>query len=126
MYFSSSPSCMHAEATERMIENSSFNSGLDYVQLTWTCPKSIPEKYEINCLCFMPYTRNFQHKEIEIVNHAFTKISSSTTSFKIFKLRPNSTCVLKLLAVYNPASTDPGIVVTGTTSAENTGLCDFE
>ena len=117
---------MDAEATERMIEHSSLNSGLDYVELTWTRPKSIPEKYEINSLCFMPYTRSYLHNEIEIVNHAFSNLSSSTTSFRISQLRPNSTCVLKLLAVYNPASIDSGIVVTGTTSAERTGVCAFE
>ena len=108
-----------------MIRTHSLASGSDYVELNWTHPKFLPERYQLNYVCTMkpPCAPNRD------MNHSVTRnaqnLSSDTTSVRVSDLRPSSICMLFLLAVYNPASIDSGIWVTGTTLSKNKGKRNF-
>ena len=113
-----------------MIPSHSVAFGQDYVMLNWTHPRFQPEKYQLNYVCTMKPTCIPSQE----TNHSFiTKtqnLSSDTTSVTIPDIRPSSICMLFLLAVYNPASIDSGITITGTTVDEhamnvNSGLNYF-
>ena len=63
------------------------------------------------------------------INAKTQNVSSNITSFTISGLLPSSIYLLTLLAVYNPASIDTGIVITATTLSATwkiyTGLYSF-
>ena len=60
------------------------------------------------------------HERNDSIKENAQNLSSNTTLVRISNLHPSSNCRLLLLAVYNPASIDSGIVITGTTSEEDT------
>ena len=97
-------------ATKQMISTLPLTTGSDYIELNWTRPKFIPVKY----LLHVQYT-SFKNARKGCVKTNSQCLSSDTTSIKISDLRPKSVCVLILLAVYNPASIDSGIMITGKT-----------
>ena len=99
-----------------MIENLKTNSGLDYVEITWDRPIHDPIKYELTAWC------RLQEGEEYITNHPKT-IPSTHNRVRMSHLRQGSICRVNLLAVYNPASIDPGISVTESTSKEGTCKC---
>lgn len=111
--------CIHA-ATKRMIRGHFMASGSDYVELIWTRPKFLPEKYQVTytCTVMTRFTPNDDKKNRITSNTQY--LSSGTTSFRISDLCPRSICTLILLAVYNRASIDSGITITGTTENEGT------
>ena len=103
-----------------MIRNHSLASGMDYVELNWTHPKFLPERYQLKYMCTMKRTCAPNHNINQSVMTNAQNLSSNTTSVRVFDLRPSSICMLFLLAVYNPASIDSGIWVFGRTLSEDT------
>ena len=103
-----------------MIRTHSLASGLDYVELNWTHPKFLPERYQLDYMCIVKPTCTPNQEMGQSVTTSEQNLSSDTTSVRISNLHPNSICMLFLLAVYNPASIDSGIVITGTTFDEGT------
>ena len=107
--------CFGLLATRQMIPELLFDSGSDYVQVNWIRPKFLPEMYKLNYVCSMKPT--YMPLLEKVLN-----LCSNTTSFRIYNLHASSICSLCLFAVYNPASIDPGIVITGTMSDEKTSM----
>ena len=113
-----------------MIHPYNLVTGLNYLELIWTHPKFLPERYQLKYMCMMRVTSTYKNVT---ENHMFTNtknLTSVTTSARMFDLRPRTTCAIILLAVYNPASIDPGIAIMGTTlheysSKKNSCLIDF-
>ena len=105
-----------------MIPTHSFTSGLDYIDFTWERPQYRPERYQLTYLCIikscMPKT-----PISDFLNVTLAYVSSDTTAISIRDLRPNTICVLKFVAVYNPASSDSGLVITARTLADNISKC---
>ena len=113
-----------------MIRSHSVASGPDYVKLNWTHPKFQPERYKLKHVCTMKPTCTPRNATNQYITTKTQILSSDTTSVTIADLRPSSICMLILLAVYNPASIDSGIAITGTTLDEdgreiNSGLHNF-
>ena len=109
-------------ATKQMIHTHPLAAGLDYVQLNWTHPKFLPERYQLQYLCIVKPTCTPNHDMNQAITTSEETLSLATTFVRISNLRPNSICMLFLLAVYNPASIDSGIVITGPTLDEDTGI----
>ena len=105
-----------------MIQAHLIANGSDYVELYWNHPKFLPESYKLKYMCALndPCISSSEDAENSYLMSNIRNLSSDTTSVRISDLRPSSFCTLVLLAVYNPASIDSGIVITGTT-----GTCTF-
>ena len=103
-------------ATSKMIQNLQTNTGLDYVEITWDRPMHDPIKYELTYSC------RLQKGEEYITNQPET-LPSTSNSVRLSQLLQDSICKLNILAVYNPASIDPGISVTESTSKEGAYKC---
>ena len=106
-------------ATTQMIDAHSVTSGPHYVELNWCRPKFQPERYQLNYVCTMKPTCTPGHAENNYVMIKIQNLSSDSTSITIPDIRSSSICMLILLAVYNPASIDSGIAITGTTLHED-------
>ena len=107
-------------ATIKMIRSHSVTSGPAYVKIKWTSPKYGPERYQLKYVCTTKPTYTPSNDTMNYVTTKTQTLSSATTSFTISDLHRSSTCVLILLAEYNPASIDTGIVITGATVDEDT------
>ena len=92
-----------------MIRSHSVESGSDYFEVNWTRPKFLPKRYQLMDVC----TCTHRQDESNYVMKRMQNLSSDCNSVKISDLRPSSICILLLLAVYNPASIDTGIVIIG-------------
>ena len=103
-----------------MIHTHSLAFGLDYVELTWNHPMFLPQRYKLNYLYNKKSTCTASHDMNPSVTTKEQTFNSDTSSVRISDICPNSVCVLILLAVYNPASIDSGIVITGKTLQEDT------
>ena len=106
-------------ATSLMIPSCSLTSGSDYFELMWKSPQYRPEIYERTYLCINLLTCLHNCSVADFIRPKVSILHSNSTSFSIRDLRPDSVCVLKLVAVYNPASIDSGIVITSKTLAAN-------
>ena len=112
-----------------MIQACSLATGLDYIELSWTHPRFLPESYQLKYMCTLKVTSKYNKKNY--IQEKTRKLNSDTSSVRIPDLHPSSICTLILVAVYNPASIDSGITITGTTldehsSKRNSGLRDFK
>ena len=109
-------------ATKQMIRSHSLHTGSDYLELNWTPPEYLPEKYilhvQVQYGCSLKPHRKFKTDNNEYVMTNAQYLTSDRTSVRISNLRPRSVCTLYLLAMYNPASLDSGIAITGTTLDE--------
>ena len=106
-------------ATIIMIRSHSVSSGPDYIKLKWTSPKYRPERYQLQFVCTTKPTYTLSNDTMNNVTTKTHTLISDTTSFTISALR-RSICILILVAVYNPASIDKGIVISGATVDEDT------
>ena len=107
-----------------MIQGYSLATGLDYIELNWTYPKFLPERYQLKYMCTMKRTAKYKPGNT-IYNVNKTKnLSSVTASVIISDLHPSSICTVILLAVYNLASTDTGIAFNGVLLGEHTNTCN--
>ena len=106
-----------------MIHALSLDTGSDYVELHWTRPRFLPETYQITYMCNLNATSEKDTRDY--ITKKTQHLSSGTTSFRISHLLPGSNWTLVLLAVYNWASIDSGIVKTGTTFNEGISERNF-
>ena len=116
-------------ATSQMIstESFTFTSGLNYVHLTWTRPKYLPEIYELKHVCITEPKCRHDDNSTDFIKASVKYLSCDSGSFRLSDLCPSTKCVLNLVAVYNAAGIDSGIVITVRTLAEtkskwNSGL----
>ena len=87
-----------------MISFDSVNKDTDFIQVIWTAPVYLPYWYQQTTSCrFLCRQETYYLTEV--------LIDSSQTSNLAYGLRPGSVCLIKLIAFYNPASIDPGIVL---------------
>lgn len=106
-------------ATMQMIRSHSIASGADFVKLNWAHPQFQPERYQVNYVCTRKPACTPTNDANQYITTKTTNLSSDTNSVTIPNLRPSTICMLFLLAVYNPASIDAGIAITGGTLDEN-------
>ena len=99
-----------------MISTPTFTSGSNYIKLMWTRPKYYPEIYELKYVCVMNNASGNHYSSTYILKSMTNYLTTGCCSFKISDLRPNSICVLNLIAIYNPASSDTGKVIIVSTS----------
>ena len=107
-------------ATREMIISHSVAPGPDYIHLKWTHPNFRPEKYKLKYVCTLKPTCTPSHDINDYIMTNAQDLCSDTTSVTISDLHPSSNCMVFLIAVYNPASIDSGITITGTTLDEDT------
>ena len=74
----------------------------DQLLILWTRPRFPPYHYKQTTSCRLLCEQKTYYLTEFTLNGA---LSSST----VYSLWPGSVCVIKLVAVYNPASIDPGI-----------------
>ena len=110
-------------ATRQMIHAYSLATGLDNIELNWTTPKFLPERYQLKYLCTMKGSTKYKAGKINYIVNKTKNLSSATTSIIISDLHPSELCRVILLAVYNPASNDLGIAFEGVTLGEHTSTC---
>ena len=100
-----------------MIHLHSLVTESNYVKLNWTRPKFLPEMYQLKFAVTMkPIYASIQETSDSVVTKT-VNLSSEITSVKISSLLPRSICTMNLLAVFNPASIDSGLAITGTAVA---------
>ena len=91
-------------ATQSMVSFDSVRKGTNHIEIFWTIPKYFPYWYQHTTSCrLLCDQENYYLTERER--------DSSRTSSLAYDLRPASVCMIKLVAVYNPASNDPGILL---------------
>ena len=100
---------MITTATSEMIKNPRTNSGMDYVEIVWDRPKYLPTKYKFSYSCTLMGGEEYLTSQPETVHSTCIRV-------RVADLHHYSICRLNLLAVYNPASIDPGITVTESTT----------
>ena len=108
-----------------MISNFTHTSGSNYVQLMWTRPKYHPKLYELKYVCIMKKNTGHHSSSTNIIKTMTQYLISGSCSIIIADLRPSSKCVLNLIAVYNPASIDAGIVIIVSTSKLPLNCCKW-
>ena len=105
-------------ATKLMIHTYSLATGLHYLELNWTHPRFLPKSYQLKYMCTMKNMYKHYNVNENYILEGTKRLTSNTTSARISNLRPGAICTLFLLAIYNPASIDYGIVITRTMSNE--------
>ena len=85
-----------------MIKGYRVDTTYDTVTLSWDKPEYLPQIYEWDMLCML-FCANSAY-----VNWPDT-VNPSETEEHITNLLPGSRCLIKFLAVYNPASLDVGL-----------------
>lgn len=80
--------------------------GVDYIQLLWTPPVILPYKYVQKYHCTGPPLKT-----------GATDIGAVATWSFVRELQPATSCSVTLIAIYNPATLDPGITVRATTDS---------
>ena len=103
-----------------MIQNCTYSSGLDYIELMWKSPVYKPQTYEVyySCSLWGGEEHYYVSRKVECQN-------STSTSVIVSALLPESTCLLTLYAVYNPASLDQGITIMAETLRAAKPICKF-
>ena len=89
-----------------MIDNLTYSSGLDNIQLHWNSPKYRPNVYKVF------YTCKVHDEEYYYRYSKLERVDSSSISFKILGLKLRSVCFVTLFSVYNQASLDRGLRIT--------------
>ena len=79
--------------------------GSDFVHLKWKIPKYLPDRYRLRYSCKLSMQVN------HYIQATIENIMCNSIGLKISGLNPQSTCVLTVFAIYNPASIDSGITV---------------
>ena len=85
-----------------MTEFDEFISKEDSVLVSWKSPKYKPDHFKLFVKCKSDGNESLNYVRQETLSH-----HESTMEF--YDLPSRSTCEFTLLAVYNPASKDPGI-----------------
>ena len=93
---------LHCTATRLTTTFQKVVRKVNQLVVPWTYPQFQPYFYKqvtsCNLLC---------DNKTYYINEAM--LTGAGTQIKLYGLRPGSVCLIKLLAVYNPASIDPGL-----------------
>ena len=100
-----------------MIEEWKYSSGVNYIAITWNSPKYEPAMYELY------YTCGLHGENHSYISSRLENLNSYSTTARVSGLLPESVCLLRLLAVYNPASIDPGLIITVETLRAEKPMC---
>ena len=100
---------MNSAATSLMIPDYNLESSMHFVRITWQFPKYKPQMYKLSASCKQTGVGKYQ---ISIT------LDSSSTSAEVTGLHPRSVCSINIIAIYNPASIDPGITISATTEGD--------
>ena len=92
-----------------MIENIQIFGASDHIDIKWDSPKYDPVIYKFQYSCG-PKSGGPNY----ITSPVFP-LSSYQTGVRLPHLRPSSVCQVRLVAIYNPASLDPGLLLDATT-----------
>ena len=87
-----------------MIEPYLSGMDVDFIEVSWNPPKYKPSIFKLSVAC----TRLCDGERYLVYNES---LLPSATSFQISQLHDGTTCYITLIAVYNPASLDPGILI---------------
>ena len=98
-------------ATSRMISTPTYTSGSNYIKLTWTRPRYLPTVYELKYVCSMKNNSGHHSSSTDVIKTRLQYLNLDCCSITIFDLYPKSICIVNLITVYNPASSDDGIVI---------------
>ena len=85
-----------------MIKNIAFRASTKCIRINWSRPKFPPYLYLQSITCKLRLDRRPYLQRI-------ITLERYTTSSGLRFLKPDSKCDIKLTAVYNPASLDPGV-----------------
>ena len=85
-----------------MIKGYRVDTTYDTITLSWDKPEYLPQSYKWDLSCTLLCGNTVYITQSVTVN-------SSETEDYITNLLPGSHCVIKFLAVYNPASLDVGL-----------------
>ena len=78
------------------------------IKVSWTSPEFKPYFYQLTTSCKLTCdARTYYLTEVMIDSHVSVRT--------VPNLLPASTCIIKLIAIYNPASLDPGITLSAST-----------
>ena len=95
-----------------MVRFDKVNKGKDFIKVFWTAPMYLPYWYEQTTSCrYLCRHETYFLKEV--------RIDLLHTSSLTYDLHPGSVCLMKLIAFYNPASIDPGIMLLSHTLYES-------
>ena len=87
-----------------MVSFDNVNKGIKIIEVSWTTPRYLPYWYQQTTSCrLLCDQESYYLTEVEV--------DSSRTASYAKDLLPGSVCLIKLIAVYNPASNDPGIML---------------
>ena len=95
-----------------MTSFSNVSSDTEQIWISWTPPEFNPYYYQLKTSCRLQCDNQAYHLT-EVTMGSFA------TSTLITSLRPRSVCLIKLVAVYNPASIDPGMGLSARTYFES-------
>ena len=95
------------------------NPAENQLEISWTPPTFLPEYYRLTTSCKLLC----DHSTYYLTQTLSDRMDTSSTIHALF---PGSTCMIKLVASYNPASIDPGIGLSAHTllSSKCTVLCE--
>ena len=105
-------------ATKQMIHTYLLATGSHYLELNWNNPRYLPQSYQLKYMCTSKNMSKYQNFNENYILEGTKCLTSNTSSARISNLPPGAICTLFLLAVYNPASIDYGIVIIKSTSNE--------
>ena len=78
------------------------------IKVSWTSPEFQPYFYQVTSSCkLICDTRTYYLTEL--------MMDSNVSACTVPNLLPGTTCIIKLIAIYNPASLDPGITLSAST-----------
>ena len=82
------------------------------ITVYWEEPSHLPYAFRMKTSCRLLCAQE-SYKHVEGI------LPDSVTEMEIDGLHPGSTCTVNLFAFFNPASVDPGLVVTPTTEYDS-------
>lgn len=96
-----------------MIQPYQNYEGYDSFAIRWNRPLYQPSHYEYSVSCKVQCA---ERHYFSLVKEVLPSVHSSIT---VAELLPRSICEVTLIAVYNPASLDPGIALIATTTSRS-------
>ena len=92
----------HSSATKLMTTYTKVISEANHLVVSWTIPTDFPYYYKQTASCKLLCDEGTYYLTEAMVN-------GQECSNIIDALKPGSVCLIKQLAIYNPATIDPGI-----------------
>ena len=96
--------CLHCTATTLTTRFQKVVQEVNQLEVPWTRPQFQTYFYKQVTFC-----RLLCDHKTYYINEAM--LNGAVTLIKLYGLRPGSVCLIRLLAVYNSASIDPGLQI---------------